>query len=89
MEQYKGAPFGELNLKVFLRSGEMAELDGKKAEMLSNIAKKMQKQDLLPMEMAVVTIQKYWRGMGFRKKCSSCIFAKPLKGCKVFPEWVI
>ena len=67
MEQYEGASFGEPNLKVFLRSGEMAELDGKKAEMLSNVGKMMQRRDLIAMEMAAVTIQRYWRGMGSRK----------------------
>ena len=74
MEQYRGASFGEQNLKVFLRSGEMVETDGKKAEMLSNVATTIQRRDLIAMETAAVTIQKYWRGTGFRKKCSFYIF---------------
>lgn len=67
MEQYRGASFGEQNLKVFLRSGEMAETDGKKAEMLSNVATTIQRRDLIAMETAAVTIQKYWRGTFARK----------------------
>ena len=57
--------------KVFLRAGQMAELDAKRAEMLSNAAKKIQRQvrtflarrHLIAMRKAAVTIQKYWRGM--------------------------
>ena len=58
--------------KVFLRSGQMAELDAKRAEMLNDAARKIQRQvrtflarrHLILMRRAVVTIQKYWRGMG-------------------------
>ena len=58
--------------KVFLRSGQMAELDAKRAEMLNNAARTIQRQvrtflarrHLIAMRKAVVTIQKYWRGMG-------------------------
>lgn len=58
--------------KVFLRSGQMAELDAKRAEMLNNAARTIQRQvrtflarrHLIAMRRAVVTIQKYWRGMG-------------------------
>lgn len=57
--------------KVFLRAGQMAELDAKRAEMLSNAAKKIQRQvrtflarrHLIAMRKAAVMIQKYWRGM--------------------------
>ncbi|KAG0604572.1 hypothetical protein M758_10G181000 [Ceratodon purpureus] len=62
--------------KVFLRSGQMAELDAKRAEMLNNAARTIQRQvrtflarrHLIAMRKAVVTIQKYWRGGLARKR---------------------
>ncbi|XP_024385122.1 myosin-9 isoform X2 [Physcomitrium patens] len=62
--------------KVFLRSGQMAELDGKRAEMLSNAAKTIQRQvrtwlarrHLIAMRRAAITIQRYWRGCLARKR---------------------
>lgn len=57
--------------KVFLRAGQMAELDARRAEVLSNAAKIIQRQsrtyiarkEFIAMCKAAIKLQTHWRGM--------------------------
>ncbi|CAN6478842.1 unnamed protein product [Victoria cruziana] len=64
----KGFQIGKT--KVFLRAGQMAELDARRAEVLNNAAKTIQRQirthiarrDFIALREATVVIQSVWRG---------------------------
>lgn len=57
--------------KVFLRAGQMAELDAKRAEVLGNAAKKIQRQirtyiahkEFVSLRKAAIQLQSCWRGI--------------------------
>ncbi|KAL6984622.1 hypothetical protein U1Q18_017998, partial [Sarracenia purpurea var. burkii] len=65
----KGYQIGKT--KVFLRAGQMAELDARRAEVLGNAAKKIQRQirtyitrkDFILLRNAAIQLQSCWRGM--------------------------
>ncbi|KAI8553406.1 hypothetical protein RHMOL_Rhmol05G0013600 [Rhododendron molle] len=65
----KGYEIGKT--KVFLRAGQMAELDAKRAEVLGNAAKKIQRQirtyiahkEFVSLRKAAIQLQSCWRGM--------------------------
>lgn len=56
--------------KVFLRAGQMAELDARRAEVLSNAAKTIQRRirthiarrQFIALRMAAIDLQSVWRG---------------------------
>jgi myosin-5 len=56
--------------KVFLRAGQMAELDARRAEVLAKAARLIQRQirthlarkEFITMKKATIRIQKIWRG---------------------------
>lgn len=56
--------------KVFLRAGQMAELDARRTEVLSNAAKSIQRRirthhahkRFISMRMATILMQSLWRG---------------------------
>lgn len=56
--------------KVFLRAGQMAELDARRTEVLANAARRIQRQirthltrkDFITLRWATVNVQKLWRG---------------------------
>lgn len=58
-------------IKVFLRAGQMAELDARRAEVLGNAAKIIQRQcrtyiarrEFIAMRKAAIELQTRWRGM--------------------------
>ncbi|KAK4785846.1 hypothetical protein SAY86_002535 [Trapa natans] len=64
----KGYQMGKT--KVFLRAGQMAELDAKRAEVLGNAAKIIQRQtrtyiarrEFISMRKATIKLQTHWRG---------------------------
>ncbi|XP_024926209.3 myosin-11 [Ziziphus jujuba] len=64
----KGFQIGKT--KVFLRAGQMAELDARRAEVLSNAAKTIQRrvrthqarQRFIAMRKAAIVVQSLWRG---------------------------
>lgn len=57
--------------KVFLRAGQMAELDARRAEVLAKAARLIQRQirthlarkEFITMKKATIRIQKIWRGI--------------------------
>lgn len=57
--------------KVFLRAGQMAELDARRAEVLGNAAKIIQRQirtyimrkEFVALRQAAIQLQSCWRGM--------------------------
>ncbi|XP_047307898.1 myosin-17-like [Impatiens glandulifera] len=65
----KGYQIGKT--KVFLRAGQMAELDARRAEVLGNAAKKIQRQirtfiarkEFISLREAAIQLQSCWRGM--------------------------
>lgn len=65
----KGYQIGKT--KVFLRAGQMAELDTRRAEVLGNAAKKIQRQtrtyiarkEFISLRKAAIQLQSCWRGM--------------------------
>ncbi|XAR53459.1 Myosin ATPase [Bertholletia excelsa] len=65
----KGYQIGKT--KVFLRAGQMAELDARRAEVLGKAAKKIQRQirtyiarkDFISLRQAAIQLQSCWRGM--------------------------
>lgn len=67
--------------KVFLRAGQMAELDARRAEVLSNAAKTIQRRirtyharkRFIAIRKATIVIQSLWRG-------KSCIFFPFIRG---------
>ncbi|MCI22549.1 myosin-H heavy chain-like, partial [Trifolium medium] len=64
----KGYQMGKT--KVFLRAGQMAELDARRAEVLAKAARLIQRQirthlarkEFITMKKATIRIQKIWRG---------------------------
>ena len=56
--------------KVFLRAGQMAELDARRAEVLGNAAKRIQRQsrtyiarkEFISLRKAAIQLQSCWRG---------------------------
>ncbi|PSS15490.1 Myosin-17 like, partial [Actinidia chinensis var. chinensis] len=65
----KGYQIGKT--KIFLRAGQMAELDARRAEVLGNAAKKIQRQirtyiarkEFISLRKAAIQLQSCWRGM--------------------------
>lgn len=59
--------------KVFLRAGQMAELDARRAEVLSNAAKTIQRRtrthiarkQFIALRKATIHVQSRWRGKPF------------------------
>lgn len=59
--------------KVFLRAGQMAELDARRAELLGNAARAIQRQtrtyiarrEFIALRNAAITLQSYLRGISF------------------------
>ena len=57
--------------KVFLRAGQMAELDARRAEVLGNAARTIQRQirtyiarkEFISLRKAAIMMQSYWRSM--------------------------
>lgn len=57
--------------KVFLRAGQMAELDARRAEVLGNAARIIQRQirtyiarkEFIALRKAAIVLQSYWRGI--------------------------
>ncbi|THG12482.1 hypothetical protein TEA_022987 [Camellia sinensis var. sinensis] len=66
----KGYQMGKA--KVFLRAGQMAELDARRAEVLGNAANKIQRQirtyiarkEFISIRKAAIQLQSCWRGFG-------------------------
>ena len=62
--------------KVFLRAGQMAELDARRAEVLARAARRIQRQirthltrkEFVTLRNATIHIQKIWRGQFSSKK---------------------
>lgn len=60
-------------MKVFLRAGQMAELDARRTEVLANAARLIQRQiltyltrkDFISLRRAAICMQKHWRGCDF------------------------
>lgn len=56
--------------KVFLRAGQMAELDARRTEVLANAARRIQRQihthltrkDFIALRRSTINVQKLWRG---------------------------
>ncbi|GAV72973.1 Myosin_head domain-containing protein/IQ domain-containing protein/DIL domain-containing protein/Myosin_N domain-containing protein [Cephalotus follicularis] len=69
----KGYQIGKA--KVFLRAGQMAELDARRAEVLGNAARTIQRQirtyiaskEFIALRKAAINLQSYWRGEMARK----------------------
>lgn len=67
--------------KVFLRAGQMAELDARRAEVLAKAARLIQRQiqthlarrEFITLKKATIHIQKNWRG-NFSSQKITCIF---------------
>ena len=67
--------------KVFLRAGQMAELDARRAEVLGNAAKKIQRQirtyiarqEFISLRKAAIQLQSCWRG-NFMRPLTLCLF---------------
>ncbi|KAH9801980.1 Myosin-17 [Citrus sinensis] len=65
----KGYQIGKT--KVFLRAGQMAELDARRAEVLGNAARIIQRQirtyiarkEFIALRKAAIVLQSYWRGI--------------------------
>ncbi|XP_044463733.1 myosin-17 isoform X3 [Mangifera indica] len=65
----KGYQIGKT--KVFLRAGQMAELDARRAEVLGNAARTIQRQirtyiarkEFIEMRKAAIVLQSHWRGI--------------------------
>ena len=63
--------------KVFLRAGQMAELDARRAEVFSNAAKTIQRRtrthiarkQFIALRKATIYVQSRWRGMAFELTC--------------------
>ena len=63
--------------KVFLRAGQMAELDARRAEVLSNAAKTIQRRtrthiarkQFIALRKATIYVQSRWRGKAFEATC--------------------
>uniref|UniRef100_A0A7N0ZY67 Myosin-12 n=1 Tax=Kalanchoe fedtschenkoi TaxID=63787 RepID=A0A7N0ZY67_KALFE len=61
--------------KVFLRAGQMAQLDARRTEILANAAKRIQRQirtylvrkEFIAMRRAAIHMQKHWRALLARK----------------------
>ncbi|KAL9676992.1 hypothetical protein QQ045_005215 [Rhodiola kirilowii] len=61
--------------KVFLRAGQMAELDARRTEILANAARRIQRQirtylvrkEFIAMRRAVIRMQKHWRALQARR----------------------
>lgn len=59
--------------KVFLRAGQMAELDARRAEVLGNAARTIQRQirtyiarkEFISLRKAAIQTQSHWRGIVF------------------------
>ncbi|KAL5549552.1 hypothetical protein UlMin_004783 [Ulmus minor] len=70
----KGYQIGKT--KVFLRAGQMAELDARRTEILANAAKRIQRQirtyltrkEFISLRRATIDLQKYWRAKLARKQ---------------------
>lgn len=68
--------------KVFLRAGQMAELDARRAEVLAKAARLIQRQirthlarkEFITMKKATIRIQKIWRGRYLHKKKTNLYF---------------
>ncbi|KAF8403986.1 hypothetical protein HHK36_012096 [Tetracentron sinense] len=64
----KGYQMGKT--KVFLRAGQMAELDARRTEVLANAARRIQRQirtylarkEFIALQRATINLQKLWRG---------------------------
>lgn len=69
--------------KVFLRAGQMAELDARRAEVLAKAARLIQRQirthlarkEFITMKKATIHMQKIWRGVTFVHKKLTCILS--------------
>ncbi|XP_030962700.1 myosin-12-like [Quercus lobata] len=69
----KGYQIGKT--KVFLRAGQMAELDARRTEVLANAARRIQRQirthltrkDFITLRWATINVQKLWRAQIARK----------------------
>lgn len=56
--------------KVFLRAGQMAELDARRTEVLASAAKQIQRtirthltrKEFIALRRATISMQKHWRG---------------------------
>jgi myosin-5 len=56
--------------KVFLRAGQMAELDARRTEVLANAARRIQRQirthltrkEFIALQRSTINVQKLWRG---------------------------
>jgi myosin-5 len=56
--------------KVFLRAGQMAELDARRTEVLANAARRIQRQirthltrkEFITLRRSTINVQKLWRG---------------------------
>lgn len=68
--------FGVLQIgktKVFLRAGQMAELDARRTEILANAVRRIQRQirthltrkEFIALRKATIHMQKLWRGALF------------------------
>ncbi|PON86367.1 Myosin [Trema orientale] len=70
----KGYQIGKT--KVFLRAGQMAELDARRTEVLANAARRIQRQirtyltrkEFISLRRATINMQKYWRAQLARKQ---------------------
>ena len=68
--------------KIFLRAGQMAELDARRAEILGNAAKKIQRQirtyiarkEFISLRKAAIQLQSCWRG-NFMSPLTLCLFS--------------
>lgn len=71
--------------KVFLRAGQMAELDARRAEVLGNAARTIQRQictyiarkEFISLRVAAISLQSYLRGVFL----NSVKFYLPYFGC--------
>jgi hypothetical protein len=72
--------------KVFLRAGQMAELDARRAEVLSNAVRLIQRRirthlmrkDFISLKKASIQTQKFWRGIHSFAFSTSCLGYKYL-----------
>ncbi|XP_030509984.1 myosin-12 [Cannabis sativa] len=70
----KGYQIGKT--KVFLRAGQMAELDARRTEILANAARRIQRQirtyltrkEFISLKRSTINVQKYWRAQLARKQ---------------------
>lgn len=69
--------------KVFLRAGQMAELDARRAEILSNAAKTIQRRirthqarkQFIALRKATTVVQSIWRGEPFEIHTLEMLFS--------------